>query len=96
MKSRPKKNRRIMSFNLDDEVCEKVAKMAEQDGLNRSEWLNRLLVTEDASRRLKADLERGLQTTLEIHTHDAEHRAKRKDGKCNPKSMRGKCDVCWN
>ena len=96
MKSRPKKNRRIMSFNLDDEVCEKVARMAEQDGLNRSEWLNRLLVTEDASRRLKADLERGLQTTLEIHTHDADHRAKRKDGKCNPKSMRGMCDVCWN
>ena len=94
-KSRPKKARRIRSFNLDDEAIAKMEKMAQEDGLNRSEWVNRMILTEDAGRRLKDDLGKGIQTTLAIHTHDAAHRAKRTDGKCNPKSMKGTCKECW-
>ncbi len=94
-KSKPKKARRIRSFNLDDTAIVKMEKMAQEDGLNRSEWVNRMIHTEDAGRRLTEDLKSGVQTTLEIHTHDADHRAQRKDGKCNPKSMNGTCGVCW-
>ena len=94
-KIRAKQARRIRSFNLDDTAIDKMEKMAQEDGVNRSEWVNRMIHTENASRMLKNDLKSGVQTTLEIHIHDAAHRAKRKDGKCNPKSMHGTCGVCW-
>jgi len=94
-KSKPKKARRIRSFNLDDDAIDKMEKMAQEDGVNRSEWVNRLIHTEDAGRRLKRDVAKGIQTTLEVHTMDAEHRAARKDGKCNPRSVNGRCKTCW-
>ena len=95
-KSKTKEPRRIQSFNLSDRNIAKITEMAQTDGLNRSEWLNRIVATEYASRQLKEDLEAGIQTTLEIHTMSAAHRAARKDGKCNPNSMNGKCKVCWS
>ena len=94
-KNRPKRARRIQSFNIDDLNIDKIQEMAQEDGLNRSEWVNRLVATEHASRRIKRDLDKGIQTTLEVHTMDAAHRAKRPDGKCNPHSMNGRCKTCW-
>ena len=94
-KSRPRKARSIMSFNLDIDVIGKLEEMATGDGLNRSEWVNRLIWAEYTQRRLQADVKAGIQTTLDVHIHDAEHRAKREDGKCNPRSMKGRCKTCW-
>lgn len=95
MKNKQRKARSIMSFNLDLDVIDKLEKMARSDGLNRSEWVNRLIWAEQAGRMVQEDLKSGIQTRLEVHTHDAEHRSRRADGKCNPKSMKGECATCW-
>jgi len=84
-----------MSFNLDIDLIDKLESMALSDAVNRSEWVNRLIWSEHAQRRTAEDVKKGLQTTLEIHTESAQHRAARADGKCNKGSINGVCKTCW-
>ena len=60
-----------------------------------SDILNRMLWHQFAQDKVAQDIKNGIQTTLEIHVSTEEIRAKRKDGKCNPKHILGKCLICW-
>jgi len=64
-KNKPVKDGRIRSFNLSTHAIEKLERGAEIEGLSRSAYIERLIVTNDHSRRVAKDVEKGLQTTLD-------------------------------
>ena len=88
-------NRRVRSFNLDEQHFRELKRIAGIEELSMSDILNRVLSHGLAKRKVAADVASGLQTTLELHKHDQQHRDARKDGKCNPKSKAGRCEECW-
>ena len=88
-------NRRVRSFNLDDAHYREMKKMSAVEGISMSDILNRMLWHQFAQDKVAQDIKNGIQTTLEIHVSTEEIRAKRKDGKCNPKHILGKCLICW-
>jgi len=88
-------NRRVRSFNLDEQHFRELKRIAAVEELSMSDILNRVLSHGLAKRKVAVDVANGLQTTLELHTHDQRHRDGRKDGKCNPKSELGRCVICW-
>ena len=88
-------NRRIRSFNIDQNIHSALRKNAIQEDISMSDLVNRILFRSVIEARVAEDVAQGVQTTFEIHIHDEAHRNARKDGKCNPKSKDGKCGVCW-
>lgn len=95
-----KKNesRRTRSFNVDEQHYRELKRVGMSEGLSMSDILNRVLAHGLARRKVAKDVENGLQTTLEVHVQGEEIRSKRKDGKCNPKSVDnidGPCALCW-
>ena len=88
-------NRRVRSFNLDDAHYREMKRLSAIEGISMSDILNRMLWHQFAQAKVEKDIENGIQTTLEIHVSAEEIRAKRKDGKCNPKHILGKCSICW-
>ena len=90
-------NRRVRSFNLDDSHYRELKRLAQVEGLSMSDIINRVLWHGLAKKKVLRDIVDGLQTTLEVHVQEAAVRAKRKDGKCNPKSIDSPipCAVCW-
>ena len=61
-----------------------------------SDVLNRTLVHAFVKAKVAEDVKNGLQKTLEVHIQTVEARSKRKDGKCNPRSLEGRCEICWS
>jgi predicted CopG family antitoxin len=89
-------NRRVRSFNLDDANYRGLKRLSAVEDMSMSDIINRILTRALAKRKVDADIENGLQTTLEIHVQSEEIRAKRKDGKCNPKVVGlPPCSMCW-
>ncbi len=88
-------NRKVRSFNIDTAVFEELKRQALIESLSMSDLVNRMLQHGLAKVKVKQDVESGLQTQLEIHVQSADIRSKRDDNKCNPKSIDGKCVVCW-
>jgi len=88
-------NRRVRSFNLDDAHYREMKRLSAVEGISMSDILNRILWHQFAQAKVAKDIENGIQTTLEIHVSAEEIRAKRKDKKCNPKHILGKCSICW-
>lgn len=54
----------IRSFNLSTDAIDKLNQGAEREGVSRSAYVERLIVTENHKRRVKADIAAGVQTTL--------------------------------
>lgn len=90
-------NRRVRSFNLDDAHFWELKRLSGVQDCSMSDVLNMILGIELAHRKVARDVEKGLQTTLELHVQSAEIRAKRKDKKCNPNVLgqEKKCSICW-
>ena len=88
-------NRKVRSFNVDETNFSELKRVAQIEELSMSDILNRVLWHHFVDAKVKKDIEKGIQTTLAIHTHDQRHRDARKDGKCNPASKLGKCATCW-
>jgi|TARA_R110000824_G_scaffold226586_1_gene414379 ribosomal protein S27AE len=65
-KNKPVKDGRIRSFNLSTDAIKKMERGAEIEGLSRSGYIERLIITNDHSRRVKKDIGDGLQTVLEV------------------------------
>ena len=64
-KNKPVKDGRIRSFNLSTNAIEKMNRGADIEGLSRSAYIERLIITNDHSRRVAQDVKKGLQTTLD-------------------------------
>ena len=94
-------NRRVRSFNLDDEHYRELKRLAQVEGLSMSDIINRVLWHGFAKKKALQDIENGIQTTLEVHIQDAVARKgnlKNKrilQEKCNPMSRLGHCKLCW-
>lgn len=89
-------NRRVRSFNLDEHHYRELKDIAMKEGISMSDVLNRTLVHALVKAKVAEDVKNGLQTTLEVHKHSIEARSARKDGKCNPRSLEGRCEICWS
>ncbi len=89
-------NRRVRSFNLDDAHYREMKRLSAVEGISMSDILNRILWHQLTKKKVQDDVANGLQTTLEIHVQSEDIRAKRKDGKCNPKVIgQPPCSICW-
>ena len=63
-KRRKMKDGKIRSFNLSCDAIAKLVRGAEIEGLSRSAYMERLIVQNDHERRVRLDVEGGIQTTL--------------------------------
>ena len=89
-------NRRVRSFNLDDAHYREMKRLSAVEGISMSDILNRMLWHQLTQKKVQADVANGLQTTLKLHVQSEDIRAKRKDGKCNPKVIgQPPCSICW-
>lgn len=57
----------IRSFNLSVDAIEKMNQNAVLSGVNRSAYIERLIVQDDHRTRVAKDIEKGVQTTLNDH-----------------------------
>jgi hypothetical protein len=64
VKNKPVKDGRIRSFNLSTDAIKKMERGAQIEGLSRSAYIERLIITNDHSRRVAQDVKKGIQTTL--------------------------------
>jgi len=64
-KNKSVKDGRIRSFNLSSDAIKKMERGASIEGLSRSAYIERLIITNDHSRRVADDVKKGVQTTLE-------------------------------
>jgi len=64
-KNKSVKDGKIRSFNLSSDAIKKMERGASIEGLSRSAYIERLIITNDHSRRVAADVKQGVQTTLE-------------------------------
>ena len=62
--NKPVKDGKIRSFNLSMNAIEKLERGAQIEGVSRSAYVERLIISNDHSMRVKKDIEKGLQTTL--------------------------------
>jgi hypothetical protein len=82
------------SFSLDLQTIEKLKAMeTEYKDIGKSKFVDDLIYRHWIGWAEKQDPTG--QTTLEIHYGDLEHRAARKDGKCNPMLKDKPCPTCW-
>ena len=89
-------NRRVRSFNLDDAHYRELKRLSAVEELSMSDILNCVLWHSFAKAKVHKDISEGIQTTLVMHSMDEQHRAGRKDGKCNPKLVNvPRCPICW-
>jgi len=58
------KDGKIRSFNLSTDAIKKMERGASIEGLSRSAYIERLIITNDHSRRVADDVKQGVQTTL--------------------------------
>jgi len=85
----------VTSINILVANRERLEKMATEDNVSRSVFVDRLIFRTYHERKAQKDQDAGLQTTLEIHIVDQAVRARSKDGKCNPHHVKGRCPTCW-
>jgi len=82
------------SFSLDLRTIEKLKAMEnEYKDAGKSRFIDDLIYREWLIWAEKQDPTG--QTTLDIHYGNADHRNKRKDGKCNPMLKEKPCPTCW-
>jgi hypothetical protein len=65
VKNKPVKDGKIRSFNLSVDAIAKMERGAEREGVSRSAYIERLIITNDHTTRVKKDIDRGVQTTLD-------------------------------
>ena len=83
-KRRKMKDGKIRSFNLSCDAISKLVRGAEIEGLSRSAYMERLIVQNDHERRVKSDVETGVQTTLHM-----------KPTPPKPSLSNQLCPTCW-
>lgn len=54
----------IRSFNLSVDAIDKLNRGAEREGVSRSAYVERLVIVNDHVKRVKEDINKGVQTTL--------------------------------